>query len=254
METTGRTATRRAAVLAVGGGGLLTALTATSAAADPTWEKRRTRATTRSAPNPNAVRPTLQLGDTGAHVKMAQDRLNALTYWCGTSDGTFGPLTQQAVWALQKVAHVSRTGQVDSRAWGLLDQGVRANPRTTSGTAIECDLAENTLMFVRDGKLVYTINTSTGNNERYYSQGEWRTARTPTGSWPIYHRWTTGWQNGRLGSMYRPTYFNQSWAIHGSTSIPPYPASHGCCRVSTSAMDKFYRESWTVIGRKVWIY
>jgi lipoprotein-anchoring transpeptidase ErfK/SrfK len=28
--------------------------------------------------------------------------------------------------------------------------------------------------------------------------------------------------------------------VHGSSSIPGYPASHGCVRVSTSAMDMIW--------------
>lgn len=201
-----------------------------------------------------ATRPTLVRGSTGSYVVAAQNRLNQLTYWCGRVDGNFGPLTQQAVWALQKVAHVSRSGRIDSNTWGLLDRGVRANPRTTSGTVIECDLAENTLMLVSSGRLRYTLNTSTGNGERYYSRGMWRTAYTPKGVFTVYYRYTSGWQTGALGSMWRPAYFKSGWAIHGSTSIPPYPASHGCLRVSVSAMNKLYAEAWPIIGRRVWIY
>jgi len=201
-----------------------------------------------------ATRPTLVRGSRGASVVAAQNRLNQLRYWCGTADGSFGALTQQAVWALQKVAHVSRTGMIDAATWGLLDRGVRANPRTTSGTVIECDLAENTLMLVSSGSLRYTLNTSTGNGARYYSRGMWRTAYTPKGAFSVYYRYTSGWQTGSLGSMWRPAYFRSGWAIHGSTSIPPYPASHGCLRVSVSAMSKLYAEGWPIIGRRVWIY
>ncbi|MEO7268382.1 MAG: L,D-transpeptidase family protein [Knoellia sp.] len=252
----GRKATRRAALSAAGGGGLLTALTVTAgpAAADTVWEKRRDKASTPPVHPPLVMRPVVKLGDANEHVKAAQVRLNALGYWCGASDGSFGSLTQQAVWALQKVAHVSRTGKIDDLAWNILDAGVKGNPRSTSGIVIECDLAENTLMFVRDGKLMYTINTSTGSGERYYSGGSWKTARTPTGSYSIYYRWPNGWQNGSLGAMWRPTYWKGDFAIHGSQSIPPYPASHGCCRVSTAAQDMLWAQSWLNIGRKVWLY
>lgn len=201
-----------------------------------------------------ATRPTLVRGSRGSHVVAAQKRLNELTFWCGAADGIFGSQTQQAVWALQKVAHVSRSGRIDTTTWGLLDRGVRANPRTKTDTVIECDLAENTLMLVSKGKLRYTLNTSTGNGERYYSRGMWRRAYTPRGLFKVYSRHSTGWQTGTLGSMWRPAYFMSGWAVHGSTSIPPYPASHGCLRVSVGAMNKMYAEGWPVIGRKVWIY
>lgn len=237
MEGTRHEATRRAALQAVGGGGLLTALSVMGAS-------------TASA----ATRPTLKRGSTGSHVLAAQKRLNALTYWTGTPDGNFGPQTQQAVWALQKVAHVTRSGIIDARTWGLLDMGKKANPRATSGTVIVCDIAENTLMLVKSGKLTLTLNTSTGSGERYYSGGKWKTAVTPRGTFSIYYRWSSGWQYGSLGAMWRPTYFKGGYAIHGSSSIPAYPASHGCLRVSASAQNKLWAEGWLPIGRKIHIY
>ncbi|WP_353951490.1 L,D-transpeptidase family protein [Knoellia sp. S7-12] len=236
MDDNGKLVTRRVTLTAAAGAGLL-GLAAMGA-----------------APADAATRPTLRRGSSGAPVVALQRRLGELTYWCGSADGSFGHLTQQAVWALQKVGHVSRDGVVGPTTWGLLDRGVRANPRTTSGTVIECDLAENTLMLVQGGRLRYTLNTSTGSGERYYSRGAWRTAYTPKGQFSVYWRYTSGWQYGSLGAMWRPAYFKNGWAIHGSTSIPPYPASHGCLRVSTSAMDKLYAEGWPVVGRKVWVY
>ena len=256
MEILGPKATRRAALRAAGGGGLLTALTITAgpAAADTEWEKHRDKATTRPAPNPNAIRPVLKLGASGAYVKAAQDRLNALRYWCGTADGNFGHLTQQAVWALQKANSVTRSGTIDATAWDLLDRGAKPKARSTSGTVIEIDLKRQLLICVIGGVVQWSFNTSTGNGERYYSRGMWRTAYTPTGSFAIYRRYTSGWQEGPLGAMWKPAYWKSGWAIHGSTSIPPYPASHGCCRVSTAGMDLLYRLGWPAMARKVWVY
>lgn len=201
-----------------------------------------------------ATRPTLRRGSKGTYVTQAQKRLNALGYWCGSVDGSFGHLTQQAVWALQKVNKVSRSGAIDATAWSLLDKGAKPKARSTSGTYIEVDLKRQILICVKSGVVQRTLNTSTGNGERYYSRGKWRTAYTPTGSYSIYTRHTSGWQDGPLGAMWRPTYWKGGWAIHGSTSIPPYPASHGCCRVSTAGMDSLYAQGWSTIGRKVWVY
>ena len=55
-----------------------------------------------------------------------------------------------------------------------------------------------------------------------------------------------GWDRGPLGSLYRPQYFNDGIAIHGYTSVPSTPASHGC-RVSLRAMDNL----WGVGGIRV---
>lgn len=235
MELRGHEVTRRAAVTA----GMGATIAGAAVAAGPAQA---------------AGRPVLVLGSKGASVTYAQQRLNALGYWCGTPDGTYGHLTQQAVWAMQKSAGSRRSGRIDLTGWGLIERGVKPVPRTTAGTVIEVDLKKQILMVVSNGTHVYTLNTSTGSGERYYSKGQWKTAWTPTGSYSIYYRWPSGWQNGSLGAMWRPTYWRESWAIHGSTSIPPYPASHGCCRVSTAAQDMLWAGSWVNMGRRVWVY
>jgi len=46
-----------------------------------------------------------------------------------------------------------------------------------------------------------------------------------------------GLEQAPLGTLYRPLYFTGGWAIHGSTSVPAYPASHGCVRTSYPDQD-----------------
>ena len=199
-----------------------------------------------------AVRPTLRRGSSGTWVVALQRRLSELGYWCGSADGVFGHLTQQAVWGLQKVAGLSRDAVVGPMTWGALDAGRRPSPRI-GGTTIEVDKARQIVMVVGSGALRMTLNTSTGSGERYFS-GTWKTAYTPTGTYSIYSRYTSGWQDGPLGSMWRPAYWYKGWAIHGSTSIPPYPASHGCVRVSTAAMNLLYSQNHVPVGRQVVVY
>jgi N-acetylmuramoyl-L-alanine amidase len=201
-----------------------------------------------------AVRPVLRRGSSGSAVLTLQRRLNVLGYWCGSADGVFGHLTQQAVWALQKVAGLSRDGVVGALTWAALDAGRRPTPRYRSGTLIEVDKRRQIVMVVVSGALAMTLNTSTGSGERYYSDGRWKTAYTPTGSYSIYSRYTSGWQSGPLGSMWRPAYWYKGWALHGSTSIPPYPASHGCVRISTSAMNQLYSRGHVPVGRRLVVY
>src|SRR6266540_2326421 len=49
-----------------------------------------------------------------------------------------------------------------------------------------------------------------------------------------------GWRTSKLGRLYRPAYFYGGYAVHGSWSVPAYPASHGCVRVTIAAMDRLY--------------
>lgn len=207
-------------------------------------------------PQAAAAGPLLRYGSRGAAVRNLQSRLTSLGYWCGSVDGVFGNLTRQAVYAIQKAAGVSVDGVVGPVTWGKLDAGVRPGKRTTSGTAIEINKSRQLCMIISDGSLRYTLNTSTGSGERYYSEslGKYTTARTPEGEFSVYKRYSAGWKEGPLGSMYRPAYFTGGYAVHGSTSVPRYPASHGCVRVSTSAMDMLWAGGWVPVGRKVWVY
>jgi len=55
--------------------------------------------------------------------------------------------------------------------------------------------------------------------------------------------------------LYRPRYFtNAGHAIHGYTSVPPYPASHGCVRVTNAAMDYIWANNLAPIGSSVVVY
>ena len=41
--------------------------------------------------------------------------------------------------------------------------------------------------------------------------------------------------------MYHPSYFSSGYAVHGSESVPAYPASHGCVRIPMFAAKEFSR-------------
>jgi lipoprotein-anchoring transpeptidase ErfK/SrfK len=66
------------------------------------------------------------------------------------------------------------------------------------------------------------------------------------------YRQINGWRRSPLGLLYRPKYFRGGYALHGSNSVPAYPASHGCVRVSLRAMDHLW--SRVPIGTRVRIY
>ncbi len=186
----------------------------------------------------------LGYGDSGERVLALQQRLQELGYFLQDADGSFGPATQQAVWALQKAAGQYRDGVVGPKTQAALDDGVRPRAHSSSGKAIEIDLDRQLLMTVEGGKVTRIINASSGNGETYEAKGRSYHATTPRGSYAVYME-----RNGmhestlELGSMYRPKYFSGGYAVHGSGSIPPYPASHGCVRVSNAAMNWLW-DSW----------
>lgn len=192
----------------------------------------------------------MRYGDSGKDVLALQQRLSGLGYWLGEPDGSFGSLTQQAVFALQKAAGISRDGVVGPRTKKALENGVR--PRNQlSGDGVEIDLDRQLLMVVRGGRAAIVLNTSTGSGEEYTSSaGRPAIATTPRGTFSVF-RQVDGQDDSALGELWRPKYFHRGWAVHGSPSIPPYPASHGCARVSNSAMNMLWSGGWLPIGSRV---
>ena len=68
-------------------------------------------------------------------------------------------------------------------------------------------------------------------------------------------RQVDGPDHGPLGMLWRPKYFTWTGiAVHGYTSVPPYPASHGCARVSNDAMNWIWANNIMPIGTTVWVY
>ncbi|MGB7820192.1 MAG: L,D-transpeptidase family protein [Ornithinibacter sp.] len=189
-------------------------------------------------------------GDRGEKVLELQERLSELGYWLGTPDGRFGSLTQQAVWALQKSAGLSRDGVVGPRTTRALADGVRPKP-TLKGDGVEIDLDRQVLLVVRGGTVRTVLNTSTGNGEKYTStQGNPATAITPKGRFEVY-RGVDGPLTNSLGELWRPRFFHRGFAVHGSPSIPPWPASHGCARLSNAAIDMIWSKDLMPIGATV---
>jgi lipoprotein-anchoring transpeptidase ErfK/SrfK len=207
-----------------------------------------------SASPPVPAHDHLRPGDSGQDVAVVQRRLRALGFWVGPVDGRFGPLTEQAVYALQKAAGIDRDGTVGAATRAALDAGVRPSPRSEHGHVVEVDLKRQLLMLVDGGRLDRTVNISTGTSRYYTYNGQRYLADTPRGHWKIY-RQVDGWDPGPLGPLYMPKYFNrQGIAIHGYPSVPPYPASHGCVRVSLAAIEWMWRTDRLPIGTPVWVY
>ena len=200
-----------------------------------------------------AAQPTLRLGARGGAVVTLQKRLTALHYFdVSAADGVFGQNTYHAVIAFQKVQGLGRDGIVGSATWAKLARPYVPAARYRLGTAsLEVNLAKQVIYYVRNGAIQRIIDASTGSGKWYYSQGRWAKAVTPTGRFKIYSRYN-GWQSGPLGSLYRPNYFYGGYAVHGMTSVPAYPASHGCVRMTVPTMDRMW--SSLRIGMPVAIY
>lgn len=192
-------------------------------------------------------------GSTGPAVLALQKRLVLLGYWLGTPDGNYGDATQQAVYALQKAAGISRDGIFGPNTEEALAKGTVPKPRKTPGYVIEVDLEDDLIMFVDNGKLEYTLNTSTGGGYTYKVGKQTAVAITPVGYFHMY-REVDGMVTDSLGQLWRPKFFDSGFAIHGDSYVPPVPVSHGCVRVSNEAIDWIWANSLAPIGTAVWVY
>ncbi|MFZ5872597.1 MAG: L,D-transpeptidase family protein [Actinomycetota bacterium] len=223
-------------------------------APSPTTPSPTTPSPTTSSPSPEPTSDALERGDEGPAVLALQEQLAELGYWLGRPDGTFGHLTEQAVFALQGAAGLTRDGVVGPLTRAALEAGVLPSVRSSSGSVVEIDLDAGTLTFAEDGAPRRVLHTSTGTFKPYTYEGRELLADTPRGEWEV--TWAyDGWRTSPLGRLYRPRYFHPDGvAVHGYTSVPAYPASHGCARVSIAAMDMIWREGLMPRGMPVLVY
>jgi peptidoglycan hydrolase-like protein with peptidoglycan-binding domain len=182
--------------------------------------------------------PTWGVGSEGLVVLHVQQRLTELGYRPGAVDGRYGPATASAVMAFQKHEGLQRDGVTGNETLGAIDAPtVGAGPRTIDSPHLEIDL-DRQIMFVTllDGSY-RILNISSGNNQSYrHPAGYTAVAVTPKGTYAIGHK-IDGEEHAPLGVLYRPMYFKGGFAVHGSRSVPGYPASHGCVRVSYEDED-----------------
>jgi lipoprotein-anchoring transpeptidase ErfK/SrfK len=185
----------------------------------------------------------LHTGDQGPEVEALQRQLTGLGFWLGDVDGVFDDDTRHALVAFQKLAGLPRNGAVGLATQAALDSAQRPTPRSTEGHVVEIDLTHQVLMIVDQGAVTEVVDVSTGR----------RAGTTPVGNFAV-NREIDGLRRAPLGLLYRPKYFRGGVALHGFTSVPSRPASHGCVRVTYSAMDHLWGPGIAPLGTPVLVY
>lgn len=198
----------------------------------------------------------------GNDTKIVQLRLLQLGFWVSAADGEYGLTTRQAVMAFQKYIGIPATGEVsaDTATW-MTNLAIKAHGQTDTGNIIEVDKGRQLLFFAIEGQPLWVFNTSTATGLPYEEEdkntpGEIQkgVSITPDGLWKVNRERPEGWWEGDLGKIYRPKYFRGGVAVHGSNSIPNYPASHGCVRLSVPAMDFVWDNNLMPMGVTVWVH
>ncbi|WP_117000803.1 L,D-transpeptidase family protein [Desertimonas flava] len=243
--------------------------TAAPTTAAPTTAAPTTAAPTTLPPSPALIpvappdRPFEAVGrNSSDETARIQQRLVDLGFWLSGVDGDYGLTTGQAVMAFQKYVGLEASGRIDeATADALTNIPQRAHGLADAGTLVEIDKDRQVLFFVQNGVTVWVFNVSTGNGESYTepdqnSPGEVinGVSLTPNGLHAVNRERPEGWWEGDLGQIYRPKYFVGGVAVHGSNNVPNYPASHGCVRVTTTAMDFIWDANLMPMGIPVWVH
>ncbi len=180
-----------------------------------------------TSPKTRSCRPraTESVTAPGAATVLAYEaRLKALHFDPGPVDGYFDQATQYAVSTVQKYFNLPRTGVINTAVDFALTHFTYSPAEPASEPdRVEIDLDRQTLTVYTNWQPQLLTTTSTGSGEHFCGGVDGcQYAITPTGHFHFYelHK---GWQNGKLGNMWNPFYFNGSDAVHGLASVPELP-------------------------------
>ena len=189
-----------------------------------------------------------------AEIKQAEQWLKNLGYWTGPVDGVWDGSTRHALVAFQKLQGARATGRLTRAEYNALSVAAPHRPKEISGGMhIEVDIGRQVLFLVDgEGKVGNILPISSGTGKRFKEAGYPEAlAVTPCARLEVYQK-VSGWRKSPLGEMHNPLYIVGGIAIHGSTDVPAYPASHGCIRVPMYASQLLPK--MVPMGTPVYVY
>lgn len=184
---------------------------------------------------------TLRVGSRGPDVRLLLKQLRRLRFRIPGITTYYSHNVADAVMAFQKAYGLPRTYVFGADDWRKLDKARVLKPRYSSPRLhIEISKSKQILMVVRNGAPLGILAVSTG-----------ATGNTPVGThriiWKAYSAPTP-----YGGLLYWDMEFYPSFAMHAYSSVPPYPASHGCVRQPNWVAPWTYRMSH--VGETVYVY
>jgi peptidoglycan hydrolase-like protein with peptidoglycan-binding domain len=200
----------------------------------------------------NPLPPDLLPGSVGPTVADLQGRLLDAGFFPGRTDGVYGRQTVGAVLAFQKLYDLERTGIFRQDDWHLLGREITGPGPGPEPDRIEVDLRRQVLYLIEAESVAGVFPISSANGESYRNaRGRLIRAVTPEGRFE-FRRSRQGWWESYLGFLYSPFYFYGGYALHGSNSVPAFPASHGCVRVEIEDMD--FLKTRIELGMPIYLY
>jgi hypothetical protein len=201
--------------------------------------------------------PAMEFDEVGPHVALLQEALADLGMYRGPIDGEYGWTTAFGVMTLHKVLDLERTWEFQEGDWRYLaDFRLPELPdRPDEPHRLEVDIGRQVIFLYEEGVVSQIVPTSTGGTYAYYSPRNdavvW--AGTPRGDFTLFH-FSPGWHCDSLTGwcIYNPWSFTPHYAVHGYPSVPEYPASHGCVRLTTWDSDALI--SYMEVGMPIHIW
>ena len=181
-------------------------------------------------------------GERGTKVTLLQRGLVRLGFATPVT-GYFDSLTANGVNAFRKTNGMGRDGYAISSVYAMVLRGdgaykLRYPKSGTHGKHVEFDWSRQVLVLADRGKPYRVYHTSSGSPVTPTVFGSYRFYRQDYGT--------------NAKGMVHSSYFIGGYAIHGYSSVPNFPASHGCLRVPIpSALSIF---NWIDVGDPIYTY
>jgi peptidoglycan hydrolase-like protein with peptidoglycan-binding domain len=226
----------RAAGLAMGAAATVASIALAVAPASSAAVSRSTAA---------ATARVLKEGMSGTDVLALQHKLWSMHYWTGQINGKFTHDTTEAVWAFQAINGLKEDGVVGATTASALAHPRAYKPQYASAAAtrIEVNINKNVqvLVLYKNHSIALISHISSAGGYRFCDSHGCQIATTPKGTYRA-HSFIAGQVTVPLGVMYNPVFFiGTSFAIHGDTSVPVNPASHGCVRIPLNLSTTFHK-------------
>jgi peptidoglycan hydrolase-like protein with peptidoglycan-binding domain len=156
--------------------------------------------------------------------------------------GTFDYLTEQALVAFQGWNDLGRTGTVTGETQLMLFRASSPSPTThRPGRRIEIHRDRGVLLMLEGNEVRRAVHTSTGAG-----------GITPAGTYRVYRKELMSWSVPFSTWMPYASYFVGGIAMHEYSSVPSYPASHGCVRLPAGEAHRVY--SFAEYGTPVHVF
>jgi peptidoglycan hydrolase-like protein with peptidoglycan-binding domain len=173
-------------------------------------------------------------------VAALNERLFALRFLPAPAGDEYGAATSDAVIAFQKWEGLPRDGADGPRTQASLQSAAVPSPLLPDGgRRVEVSLSKQVALEVSDGRVLWVIPVSTGRPG----------LATPPGRFLVFSKFTRSWSVPYQEWMPYASYFNGGIALHGFSSVPVYPGSHGCVRVPLEFAPILYQ--FDTIGTEV---